>query len=141
MENQIIIKGRCLCSKVQLSLSVEEKTFDVCHCSMCRRWSGGPALAVHAKNGVQFQNEQDVKIYSSSDWAERGFCQHCGTHLFYRLKNGQFINVPLGILDDQSGFQFTTQIYVDNKPACYSFSNETKMMTEADVLKTFGVSE
>ncbi len=133
-------KGQCLCGKVEFEISNESKTFDSCHCSMCRRWSGGPAFAVEAKNGIEFKGQEYVKIYNSSGWAERGFCSNCGSHLFYRLKNGSYSNVPLGLIENQSEFKFTTQIYIDYKPTCYSFSNETKMMTEADVLKAFGVT-
>jgi len=134
------LTGHCLCGKVEFSISTKSKSFDSCHCSMCRRWSGGPALAVEAEDGVEFKDQEFVKVYNSSEWAERGFCSHCGTHLFYRLKDRQFWNVPLGVLDDQSDFEFTTQIYVDHQPGCYAFANETKMMTEAEVLKAFGVT-
>ncbi len=131
-------KGRCLCGSVEFVISSEAKTFDSCHCSMCRRWGGGPAFAVEAVGGIEFKSRDFVKTYNSSEWAERGFCGNCGSHLFYRLKNGSYSNVPLGLLENQADFKFTTQIYTDHKPSCYSFSNETKMMTEADVLKAFG---
>lgn len=134
------INGHCLCGKVEFSITNEAKTFDSCHCSMCRQWSGGPAFAVEAKNGIDFKNTEFIKVYESSKWAERGFCSNCGSHLFYRLKNGVYSNVPLGLLENQSEFTFATQIFIDNKPACYSFSNDTKTMTEADVLKAFGGS-
>lgn len=129
--------GRCLCGKVEFAISYESKTFDSCHCSMCRRWGGGPAFAV-AVDGIEFKNHDSVKVYDSSDWAERGFCSDCGSHLFYRLKNGSYTCVFLGLLEHQSEFAFTTQIYVDHKPASYDFSNKTKMMTEAEVLEAFG---
>lgn len=133
------LNGQCLCGRVEFTILNDTSTFDSCHCSMCRRWSGGPAFGVEAKNGIEFKSQQYVKIYNSSEWAERGFCSNCGSHLFYRLKNGSYSNVPFGLLINQSNFKFSTQIYVDHKPECYSFSNETKMMTEADVLKAFGV--
>lgn len=132
------IKGKCLCGKVEFAISNDQKTFDACHCSMCRRWSGSPSLAVEANGGGEFRNQDYIKVYSSSDWAERGFCSNCGSHLFYRLKNGSYWNVPLGLLDGHADFTFKTQIFVDHKPKCYSFADETKMMTEAEVLKAFG---
>ena len=33
--------------------------------------------------------------------------------------------------DDTSGFAFTSQIFVDEKPAYYDFANKTKSMTGA----------
>ncbi len=133
------VTGRCLCGGCEFTASIKSKTFDSCHCSMCRRWSGGPGLTVEIDGALHFKNEQFVTAYSSSDWAERGFCRQCGSHLFYRLKSGQHLNIPLGVLENINDFQFSTQIYVDHKPSCYSFENKTKMMTEEDVLRAFGV--
>jgi len=114
---------------------------DSCHCSICRRWGGGPALAVEASGGVKFKNESAISTFSSSDWAERGFCSNCGTHLYYKLKDNKFWSAPLCLLDNQSELKFMTQIFVDHKPENYEFTNKTKMMTEADVLQAFGATE
>lgn len=130
--------GSCLCGAVTLTLEVEEPVFDACHCGMCRRWAGGPGMGVHATKGLTFTGEEAITTYSSSAWAERGFCKQCGTHLFYRLKNGSFCNVTLGILDGVDDFTFKTQIYVDCKPPSYAFANRTAMMTEAEVIALFG---
>ncbi len=132
-------KGKCLCQAVNFSFSIKKKCFDVCHCSMCRRWGGGPALTVEATGDIEFVGEENLATYNSSAWAERGFCQKCGTHLFYRLKGKSFCNFSLGTLEDQEEYTFVTQIYIDDKPANYSFSNDTKMMTEKDVLAANGI--
>ena len=105
---------------------------------MCRRWGGGPALTVDAKKGITFGGEEFIATYTSSPWAERGFCTCCGTHLFYRLQNSEYCNIPLGLLDTTDNFTFRTQIFIDRKPDCYSFANQTATMTEADVIAKFG---
>lgn len=130
--------GKCLCGTVTLSLDVREAVFDACHCGMCRRWGGGPGFGVHANESLAFQGEEFIATYASSAWAERGFCKQCGTHLFYRLKDGSFCNVPLGLLDGTDDFAFKVQIYVDHKPPSYAFANRTAMMTEAEVVAMFG---
>ncbi|MFN6987310.1 MAG: GFA family protein, partial [Rhizobium oryzihabitans] len=33
--------GQCLCGAVGLEAVIGAREFGVCHCSMCRRWSGG----------------------------------------------------------------------------------------------------
>ena len=106
---------------------------------MCRKWGGGPALTVESDGEIEFVGVENLAIYSSSEWAERGFCKVCGSHLFYRLKdkNLNFCNFNLGTIDNHEDFKFTTQIYIDAKPENYSFSNETKNMTEKDVLEAF----
>lgn len=135
--------GSCLCKSVKFSFELKEKTFDSCHCSMCRTWGGGPALTVASKGSIIFEGEKNLKIFSSSDWAERGFCGECGTNIFYRLKDPShsFCNFNLGTIDNHKEFEFTSQIYIDSKPDNYSFSNKTKNLTEKEVIEAFGFSE
>ncbi len=120
------MKGRCLCGSIEVAAN-ECKDVGLCHCSMCRRWSGGPMFAVHCGKAVKF-NGGEPSIYRSSDWAERGFCSICGTHLFYHLlPNDEFI-LPAGIFQDQE-FQLTNEIFFDEKPSYYELKNETHKMT------------
>ena len=88
-------------------------------------------------NTAKIIGEENVTVYSSSEWAERGFCKHCGTHLFYRMKKGNFWNFSLGLFKEAENFKFHVQIYVDAKPDCYDFANKTLMMTEAEVVAMF----
>lgn len=133
------VNGCCLCKAVKFSFKVKNKNFDACHCSMCRAWGGGPALTVESDGELDFEGKENIAIYESSDWAERGFCKKCGSNLFYRLKNHNFCNFNLGTIEGHEKFKFVRQIYVDVKPENYSFANETEMMTEKEVLEAFGV--
>lgn len=136
------VKGQCLCKAVQFSFETkEEKHFNTCHCEMCRKWGSSPPFMVDATGGITFQGEENITIYPSSDWAERGFCKICGSHLFYRLKKQEFYNFSLGALENRDDFTFATQIYTDAKPANYDFVNQTEMMTEQQVIEAFGFAE
>ena len=135
------VKGRCLCKSVRFSFKLKEKHFGACHCSMCRCWGGGPGLGVESDGEIEFEGKENITVYDSSKWAERGFCKKCGSHLFYHLKQKDFYNFNLGTIEQHEDFKFTSQIYIDTKPDNYSFSNETKMMTEKDILEAFGASE
>jgi hypothetical protein len=131
--------GHCLCGAVKLEVELAEAAFDACHCGMCRRWhGGGPGLGINLKGQPKVAGAEHVTVYTSSEWAERAFCKTCGTHLYYRMKDGSFVNLCLGVLDSMDGLAFTTQIFVDCKPEAYAFANSTKMMTEAQVLAMFG---
>lgn len=133
--------GSCLCKAVTFSFNLKAKHFDACHCGMCRSWGGGPALTVESDGGIEFTGFEHVTLYDSSEWAQRGFCKYCGSHLFWRLKDPEqgFCNFNLGTLDNQEEFDFTLQIYIDAKPNNYSFANSTKMLTEKEVLEMFGL--
>ena len=127
----------CLCGQATLEVTNDIKEVGVCHCSMCRRWGGGPLLAVHIGTDVTIKGT--ISRYQSSDWANRGFCSHCGSHLFYQLNENQEYVVPAGLFAKDPGFTMTSQIYIDQKPPYYDFANETPRLTEAEFLASLGV--
>ena len=47
------------------------------------------------------------------------------------------MNFQLGTLDNPDEFKFVTEIFIDKKPSCYSFSNATKKLTKKEVLDGF----
>ncbi len=130
--------GRCLCGAVKITATSKSEHVEACHCGMCRKWGGGPLLAVECENDVNIEGTDDVAIFSSSEWAERGFCRHCGTHLFYRLKEGGHYELPVGLLDAGAGWELTGQIFIDDKPAYYDFAQTTRNLTGEEVFAQFG---
>jgi hypothetical protein len=130
------MKGNCLCGAI--ALTTPDKTHvDACHCGMCRRWGGSPALGVACGSDVQIEGVEHLKVFQSSEWAERAFCSECGTHIFYRLLPTQEYFVPAGLFQDGVEFEFTEQIFIDQKPSYYEFANQTVNLTEAEVLAKF----
>ncbi len=130
------MKGACLCGAIELT-SADQNKVEVCHCRMCRRWGGGPLLAVHCGSAVEFKGKVAPVTYASSEWAERGFCPTCGTHLFYHLLESNEYIVPVGLLTNDSGLTMHSQIFIDHKPDYYDFTNTTETMTEAQVFAKF----
>jgi hypothetical protein len=108
---------------------------------MCRKWGGGPLLAVDCGSDVTFEGEQNVAVFDSSLWAERGFCSQCGTHLFYRVKQKNQYIMPAGLFDDVPELTMDHQIFIDEKPDYYCFSNETENMTGAEAFAAFAPPE
>ena len=140
MAETISTKGQCLCGGVQITAKTASTHVGACHCSMCRKWGGGPLMAIDCGTDVSIEGEDNISVFDSSPWAERGFCKSCGSHLFYRLKqNGQYI-MPAGLFADND-LNFDHQVYIDEKPAYYDFSNKTENLTGAQVAEMFGVSD
>ena len=134
-------RGQCLCGIVRITARRASGSAGACHCKMCRRWSGGPLLAVDCGTEVAFEGEDEVKVFDSSPWADRGFCGRCGSHLFYRLKETGQLMVPAGIFENEEGLIFDHQVFIDEKPDFYDFSNETQNMTGAEIAAQFGLSD
>ncbi|ODS24235.1 aldehyde-activating protein [Candidatus Endobugula sertula] len=137
MDNVKNAVGSCLCQSVKVK--VEEMSLQVgaCHCSMCRKWSGAPALSVDCYSHVTFEGESHISVFNSSEWAERGFCSQCGTHLFYRLKAKNQYIMSVGLFGSHPSFEFDHQIFIDDKPSYYRFANATKNMTGEEVFAAY----
>lgn len=139
------VNGQCLCGKVSYKAKLKSGT-GACHCGMCRRWSSGPFMSAHAEGPIEFEGKDNIKHFASSQWAERGFCGHCGSNLYYHLlprpevPDGEYI-LAAGTVDDQSALKFDHEVYIDSAPGWYRFDNESERnrMTEAELLAGFGV--
>ena len=129
---EVAMKGRCLCGSIEV-VAADRHEVGLCHCTMCRRWTGGPMFAIHGGKDVQFSGDTPA-AYRSSEWAERGFCPRCGTHLFYRLvQNGEYA-LPVGLFQDVP-FTLVEEIFIDEKPAFYDFANQTRKKTGQQVFE------
>lgn len=134
-------QGGCLCGAVRFSAIPKKPEYGACHCSICRKWSGGPWLAVDCGGSVVVEQGAKMGAYSSSEWAERRFCTSCGTALFYKLKDQDFFVVSLEAFDDAQGFTFTEEVCIDEKPASYAFANHTRKMTGAEMFEAFAEAQ
>ena len=125
--------GSCLCGTVNFTANTMKTHIGACHCNMCRKWAGGPLMAVDCGTDVQFDSEENIGIYNSSQWAERGFCRQCGSNLFYRMKHSGQHMMMAGLFNDEPDFKLDHQVFIDNKPDFYSFAEQTTDMTEAEL--------
>ncbi len=128
--------GQCLCGAVRFTVDSVDPHHHACHCDMCRRWSGGPLFAMSV-SGAAFKGKENITVYDSSTWAERGFCRHCGTNLFYRLKKTGDYMISAGTFDDSSRFKLIGEIFIDHKPDGYDFAGEHPRLTEAETIAKF----
>lgn len=132
--------GGCLCGAVRFTAELKGDQLGACHCDMCRKWVGGPLLAAQLTE-LRLQPTEALRIFSSSEWAERGFCGTCGSSLFYRLTapgpaHGQ-VHLAAGSLDDLSGLTLSHEVFTDRRPDAYRFAGELQGMTEAEVFARF----
>ncbi|RIV82942.1 GFA family protein [Aurantiacibacter xanthus] len=128
--------GSCLCGAVKFTAQIAQREMAVCHCSMCRKWSGGMFFAAEAER-ITFEDEAQLGVYSSSDWGERCFCKTCGTTLMWRGKDGSHTALAVPTLDRAPEFALTTQIFIDEKPEAYDLAQTTNNLTGAEVFAMF----
>jgi len=136
------LKGRCLCGACRFTATPSPgHSAGVCHCSMCRRWSGGIFLSVPCGDSVEFEDDAPLLVYDSSDWGQRVSCSACGSTLVWRTKDRSMNQVSIQAFDDPGQFEIGMEIFVDDKPASYGLSNETTKMTGAEVMAMFAPQE
>ncbi|MGB7408122.1 MAG: GFA family protein [Pontixanthobacter sp.] len=126
-------EGACLCGTVTIALKDAKPLIDVCHCTMCRRWGGGPFLGIGGTN-FAMTGKATITTYPSSDWAERAFCGTCGSHLYYRFLPTNHYSFLAGVFDMADSIEIEQQIFVDEKPGYYDFTQRTPMKTGADII-------
>ena len=127
------VSGHCLCGAVTIELRQLKPLIDACHCTMCRQWGGGPFMGV---GGGEFkvQGREHIASYASSDWAERAFCNQCGSNLWYRFKPSDHFSFSAGLFELGDEVQIEQQIFVDEKPGYYDFAQQTPMKTSDEVI-------
>ncbi len=83
---------------------------------MCQKASGGPFMAFAGVKLAQlFWTRGAPKVFSSSDFAERGFCPECGTPLTYRAVGYDRIAITIGSLDHTGEVAPVKQFGVESK--------------------------
>lgn len=128
--------GACLCGAVRFSGGLAPGPgVHVCHCGMCRRWGGGPFMAVHLAGGVRVDAGEALVWHASSAHGERGFCNRCGTSLFWRVP-GEPADWAVNVhaLDEDHGQTIAEHIWVDDRPGFYDFADTTPRLTAADFM-------
>ena len=129
------LRGSCLCGAVVVLARPMRPELHACHCEMCRRWTGSAFVVVPVDaEGARFEGAESIRTYPSSAWAERGFCGRCGTHLFYYYKPEGTYACPVGFFADPGDMALTSEIFVDEQPAYYSFAESTVRKTAAQVM-------
>jgi hypothetical protein len=138
---QAMHSGSCLCGKVAFQVALENNQVHVCHCQICQKWSGGPGLSIKCSGEWHIQGEDNVRWYDSSEWAQRAFCGECGSHLFFRLKDGNYHAVVPQVLNDTEGFEIDMHIFIDRKPPYYDFTDHSKRLTSEEFYQMVGATE
>lgn len=110
-------RGGCLCGALRYRATAAPLRGVICHCSMCRRHSGAPALAfVHfARNEFRWEHGAPAR-YRSSAHAERGFCPTCGSTLsMHEDVLADRVQITVGSLDEPDRVAIDDHVWTDSR--------------------------
>jgi hypothetical protein len=97
------ITGHCHCGKVRYEIALDVlKDIAICHCTACRRSTGGTHVTWVTVPRASFRWTGDSpREYPSSDHAARFFCPACGAQLaFQSTKEPESIDITITTTDD-----------------------------------------
>ncbi|MDN3646348.1 GFA family protein [Pontixanthobacter aestiaquae] len=126
-------EGKCLCGAVTIVVAQMKPHLDICHCDMCRRWGGMAFMGISGKS-FTLSGEEHVTSYPSSQWAERAFCNTCGSNLWYRFTPDDHYSFLAGLFDLPDNIGFLQQIFIDEKPGYYDFVQQCPMKTGSEII-------
>lgn len=99
------VRGSCLCGIVVFEVDTPFDSFVNCHCSRCRKESGGPfashavvkAAALRWLAGEALVARYDLPTARSFGTS---FCRVCGSPLPHLTRSGREAIIPAGAIDD-----------------------------------------
>lgn len=134
------IKGQCLCGAVQITAEVDNPRLRACHCDMCRQHTSGAFISLETVPG-SIRVEGTPKVFDSSEWATRAFCETCGSTLWYGTKHDDAKNLAAGLFPNAGGGVLKMEFFADKCPQGYSLAGDHRKMTTQETIALFAPSE
>ena len=125
--------GGCLCGAVRYEVRGALRPVVDCHCTMCRRSSGHFAAftATRPEELVLIESE-GLRWYRSSAAARRGFCEICGSSLFWEPASGDRVSISAGTLDLPTGLQTVVHVFVEDAGDYYEICDGLPHRADGD---------
>lgn len=109
-----IYTGGCQCGAIRFRVAGVIKDSSICHCRMCQKAFGAYYAPLVSTRGAKLEwTRGQPKTFRSSNFALRGFCDHCGTPLTYEAPDG--VAIAAGAFDDPSLLPPTVQFGTEGK--------------------------
>lgn len=112
----MIRDGSCLCGEISYRITGDIRGVINCFCSQCRKTSGHYVAAVRCTLD-QLEIMEDGKTltwYRSSEIAQRGFCNQCGSSLFWKPCQGGTVSIMAGTLETPTHVESIENIFVED---------------------------
>lgn len=111
------LEGSCLCGAVKFEVDGPVAGVGQCHCSLCRKVSGGASNSVFiiAFAALRWRSGEDMRrrYVLRNDWGTTR-CTTCGSPL-PESHDGKRWWVPAGLMDDDIGTTVKMHIHVASK--------------------------
>jgi hypothetical protein len=113
----------CLCGQVAFSLPGPAGAITACHCTQCRKLSGHHSASFDAdESTLTYAARDTLAEYATPGGARRGFCNACGSSLWFRAADGAF-SVEAGAVAGPTGGHLSGHIFTAFKGDYYPLTD------------------
>ncbi|MWV14947.1 GFA family protein [Pseudomonas sp. L-22-4S-12] len=109
--------GGCHCGRLRYTFEAPLQDIAHCHCSICRRTSGGIVTTWLTVPARSFRwSSGEPAAYASSPSCTRYFCGHCGCHLtLFTTLSPDSLDITVASLDHPELAPAERHIWVKNR--------------------------
>jgi hypothetical protein len=124
MAKMKIHTGSCLCKGVMFEVMAPLNNVDTCHCTQCRKTSGhiGASIIVPSAQ-MEILRFETLKWFKSMDAVSKGFCNDCGSTLFWNFQGRDGWSVSAGAFDKPTGVKINCHYFTSEKGDYYDISD------------------
>ncbi len=112
-----ILTGGCLCGGLRYAIDGRPNRVVHCHCTMCRRASGGTVVTWAIVPAERFRFTAGTPAtYRSSPRATRRFCPTCGAQIIFAEEaRAREIDITVATLDDPAACPADHHVWLENR--------------------------
>jgi len=126
------LSGRCLCGNTRYVVADEFHYALNCHCSQCRRATGSAfkAFAGIEREKLSLTRGTGNLLLFGDELAHDARCASCGSLLYSVVRDGRFVHVTLGTLEDEPSLRPSAHIFVASKAPWFTISDDLPQYAE-----------
>jgi hypothetical protein len=120
------LKGRCFCGQSRFVVADAFRYAANCHCSQCRRTTGSafkPFAGIERAKLAVIAGSDAMLIVGEPDTHD-AHCGRCGSLLFSVVRDGAYVHVAMGTLEDVPGIRPSHHIFVGSKAPWYEIADD-----------------
>lgn len=119
------MKGRCACGAVTFAVDGPLRPVIACHCETCRKTSGHYWAATSVPLGrFTLTRDDGLAWFHATPAARRGFCNRCGSTLFWQATDSDMISFSPAALDAPTGLRIDRHWFVAEAGDYYSLTDD-----------------
>jgi hypothetical protein len=120
------LTGRCECRAARYRVPDAFLYAGNCHCSNCRASTGSAfkPFAGIEREKLEIVRGADTLLVWGDEAANHTRCGICGSLLYSVVRDGAYVHVPMGSLDDNPTIRPTEHIFVGSKAPWFEITDD-----------------